>query len=67
MMEEPVGIQDVVIACAADDRFIRPLAVMLQSALNQMGPDRSPVVYILHDGIGEADQNRVVSRWERRA
>ena len=62
-----MGIQEVVIACAADDRFIRPLAVMLQSALNHMGPDRSPVVYILHDGIGEADQNRVVSRWGRHA
>lgn len=60
-------IQDVVIACAADTRFIRPLAAMLQSALVHMATDRSPVVYILHDGIEEADRDRVVSRWGRGA
>lgn len=60
-------VQDVVIACAADARFVRPLAVMLQSALVHVGLDRKPAVYILQDGIEKADQDRVVSRWGHRA
>lgn len=59
-------MSDVVIACAADERFIRPLAVMLRSVLVHVGPDRRPVVYILQDGIEEADRVRVVSGWEHR-
>jgi len=61
-----VAARDVVIACAADARFVRPLAVMLQSTLVHMEDDRTPVVYILHNGIDESDRVRVVSPWEHR-
>ncbi|MGH7543579.1 MAG: glycosyltransferase family 8 protein [Gemmatimonadota bacterium] len=61
-----MAIEDIVIACAADARFIRPLAVMLQSALVHVGPDRRPAVHILHEGIEEGDQARIVSRWGHR-
>lgn len=63
--ERPVAIEDIVIACAADTRFIRPLAVMLRSTLDHMAAGRNPVVYVLHDGIGEADRARVPSGWRR--
>ena len=57
--------QDLVIACAADARFIRPLAVMLRSTIEHTAADRSLVVYVLHDGIGEVDRARVRSGWGR--
>jgi lipopolysaccharide biosynthesis glycosyltransferase len=65
LKEGAVAIEEVVIACAADARFIRPLAVMLRSTIDHMAADRNAIVYVLQAGIGEADRARVVSGWRR--
>ena len=39
------------IACAADDRYVQHLAVMLQSVIANLDSDRSLAVHILHGGI----------------
>jgi len=46
------------IACAADDRFVRPLAVLLRS----LGKNHSSCplrIHVVADGIGEADRSRL--------
>jgi hypothetical protein len=65
LKEGGVAIEEIVIACAADARFIRPLTVMLRSTLDHLAADRTPVVFVLHDGIGDADRARVLSGWRR--
>jgi lipopolysaccharide biosynthesis glycosyltransferase len=52
---------EVVIACAADARFVRPLTVMLRSTVAHLARDRTPVVFVVSDGIGDADRTRVAS------
>jgi lipopolysaccharide biosynthesis glycosyltransferase len=42
-----------VIACAADDRYVQHLAVMLKSVIANLGSDRLLEVHILHGGINE--------------
>ena len=44
------------IACAADDRYVQHLAVMLQSVIANLGSDRLLEVHILHGGINERNR-----------
>lgn len=46
----------IVIACAADDRYVQHLAVMLQSVIANLGSDRLLAVHILHGGIEERNR-----------
>ena len=44
------------IACAADDRYVQHLAVMLQSVIANLDFDRLLAVHILHGGINERNR-----------
>ena len=46
----------IVIACAADQDYVRPLAVMLQSLLANLGTGRTARIHVLHGGIDDRDR-----------
>jgi lipopolysaccharide biosynthesis glycosyltransferase len=47
------------VVLAADDRYARPLAVVLRSLLENVGPARRPVVYVLSDGMTVDSKARI--------
>ncbi len=51
----------LVIACASDVRYALPLAVMLRSVLENLGPAHHVEVYAVDDGISPADKARVLA------
>jgi lipopolysaccharide biosynthesis glycosyltransferase len=53
----------IVIACASDDRYVRPLSAMLRSVIDNLGDGYAASVYVLQSGIGEADREAVTSGW----
>lgn len=53
----------VVVACASDAKYVRPLAAMLRSLVDNLGMGRALDVYILHSGIGESERRAVAHRW----
>ena len=57
------GADPVVIACAADQAYVRPLAAMLQSVMENLGAHRSADVYILYSGITHDERVLVTQRW----
>ena len=56
----PPARDPIVIACGCDARYVQPLAVMLQSALANLGPGRTAVVHVLDGGIGVQGRERLV-------
>jgi lipopolysaccharide biosynthesis glycosyltransferase len=56
-MSEP---SDIVLACAADDRFGMPLAVMLRSAIDNLGPGRRVRAMVIDGGIAPWTKRRVL-------
>ena len=57
--------QPLVIACGADDQYVQPLAVMLQSALTNLSSDRGVELYIIDGGIEPSHKRDLVSSWNR--
>ncbi|HUP19077.1 MAG TPA: glycosyltransferase family 8 protein [Gemmatimonadota bacterium] len=55
----------VVIACAADERYVMPLAVMLASLTARLEPSRPVSVYVLSRGIAEEDRRRLAGSLQR--
>ena len=53
----------LVVACAADERYVQPLAVMLHSLLANLAPSRHLVVYIVDGGIGASDKRDLTRTW----
>ena len=56
----------LVIACASDEHYIRPLAAMLRSAIDNVDQDRALEIYVLQSGIGPADRERIEQGWPAR-
>ncbi len=63
-MSLPDG-EPIVIACAADDRYVQPLAVMLQSVLTNMSSDRTITAYIIDGGIEPGHKQALAKSWHR--
>jgi lipopolysaccharide biosynthesis glycosyltransferase len=57
--------QPVVIACGADDQYVQPLAVMVQSVLTNLSADRSVTLYIIDGGIEPTHKQRLAIPWRR--
>ena len=53
----------IVIVSAADERYVRPLAVMLQSLRTNLSPGRTAALYIADGGISERDRERLAHPW----
>ena len=58
-MALPDNPDPVVIACAADDRYVQPLAVMLRSALANLSPVWTAAIYLLDGGIDPENRRRL--------
>lgn len=56
----------VVVACASDAKYVRPLAAMLRSLVDNIGTGRALDVYVLHSGIGERERGAVAHGWPAR-
>jgi lipopolysaccharide biosynthesis glycosyltransferase len=57
-------IEPVVIACAADGRYVMPLAVMIKSVLSNLHHDRKIWLYIMDGGINKNDKERLINSWD---
>jgi lipopolysaccharide biosynthesis glycosyltransferase len=53
----------VVIVCASDERYVRPLSAMLRSVIDNLGDGYAASVYVLQSGIGDADREAVTRGW----
>ena len=60
------SMNPVVIACASDEHYIRPLAAMLRSAIDNFGEDRSLEIYVLQSGITALERERIQHGWPAR-
>ena len=49
----------VVVACAVDERYVVPLAVMLASLTDRLGPARPALVYVLDSGVSAENRERL--------
>jgi lipopolysaccharide biosynthesis glycosyltransferase len=61
----PPHREPIVIACAADDRYVQPLTVMLQSLLTNLSSDRTIAVYIIDGGIEPAHKQALAKSCHR--
>lgn len=52
-----------VVAIAADDAFVMPLAVTIRSAIDTLRSDARLTVYVLDGGIGSANRRRLLRSW----
>lgn len=52
------------IACAADDRYVQHLAVMLRSVLANLSPDRTVAAYVVDGGMQEVHKRDLVRSWD---
>ena len=59
----PSDREPIVIACAADDRYVQPLAVMLQSVLTNLSSDRTITAYIIDGGIEPGHKQALTKSW----
>jgi lipopolysaccharide biosynthesis glycosyltransferase len=59
----PSAQGQVVVGCAADARYVIPLAAMLESVVSNLDPRRSLQVYVLDGGLSEADRRRLTDSW----
>jgi lipopolysaccharide biosynthesis glycosyltransferase len=55
----------IVVACAADRRYLMPLAVMLTSLVDCLDPRRALSAYVFDGGISAADRERLSASLER--
>jgi lipopolysaccharide biosynthesis glycosyltransferase len=53
----------IVIACAADEHYVMPLAAMIKSVLTNVQTSRRLSLYIVDGGIDENDKERLVKSW----
>jgi lipopolysaccharide biosynthesis glycosyltransferase len=53
------GGEPIVVACAADQGYVRPLAVMLTSLVERLDPGREVCAYVFDGGIPPADRERL--------
>jgi lipopolysaccharide biosynthesis glycosyltransferase len=53
----------VVIVCASDDRYVRPLSAMLRSVIDNLGDGCAASVYVLQAGIEESQREAVTRGW----
>ena len=60
----PSDPRAIVVACAADERYVQPLAVMLQSALGNLAPTRRLVVFIVDGGIADRSRRALAGSWD---
>ncbi len=51
--------RDIVLACAADDRFGMPLAVLLRSAIDHLADDRRLRAFVIDGGIAPWTKRRI--------
>jgi lipopolysaccharide biosynthesis glycosyltransferase len=51
--------EPVVITCATDAHYVEPLAVMLQSVLTNLNPDRTAVIYVLDGGVEKSQKAKL--------
>jgi len=54
---------EIHVAAASDRRFAMPLAVMVKSMLESLGPNRTIRLHVLDCGISPADQARLLESW----
>lgn len=54
----------IVVACAADDAYIKPLATMVQSVLSNLAPGRTVHLYVLEAGISASTRSLLTRAWE---
>ena len=53
------GKDPIVVACAADEHYVMPLAVMLTSLVNRLDPRRAISIHVIDGGIPPADRERL--------
>jgi lipopolysaccharide biosynthesis glycosyltransferase len=58
-------METVVIACASDRTYARPLAAMLRSVADNLGPNRRADVYVLQSGIDDHAADAITSGFSR--
>jgi lipopolysaccharide biosynthesis glycosyltransferase len=56
-----VGIEPLIIACAADRQYALPLAVMLRSTATNLAAQRAMKVYVVDGGLGAEAKTRIVA------
>jgi lipopolysaccharide biosynthesis glycosyltransferase len=54
----------IVVACAADDRYAAPLAVMVRSLLDNLGPGRRAILHVLDGGIAPENRRKAMASWD---
>ncbi len=60
------GGEQVVITCALDRRYVRPLAAMLRSVADNLESGRAAKVYIIHSDVPEDERAEVMKGWPER-
>jgi lipopolysaccharide biosynthesis glycosyltransferase len=55
--------EPVVIACATDAHYLKPLAVMLRSVLTNLSPDRTAEIYVMDGGLDARSREKVTRGW----
>lgn len=53
------GKEPILVACAADEHYVMPLAVMLTSMVERLEPRRAISVHVIDGGIQPADRRRL--------
>ena len=51
----------IIVACAADDRYAMPMAVMLRSVIENISDDRQIYIYAIDAGIAELNKKKIAS------
>ena len=62
---DPVSIEPLVIACAADRQYAMPLAVMLRSTVANLDPQRELNIYIVDGGLDREMRARICASLPR--
>jgi lipopolysaccharide biosynthesis glycosyltransferase len=61
--DAPRAADPVVVACASDQHYIRPLAAMLRSVVDNFSGGRPLEFFIIQSGISQSDRERIVAGW----
>jgi lipopolysaccharide biosynthesis glycosyltransferase len=56
--------REIVVVCAADQRYVQPLAVMLHSALANLDPSRRLLAYVVDGGLGTSGRRDLTKAWD---
>lgn len=56
----------IIIACAADDRYAMPMAVMLRSVIENISDNQQVCIYAVDAGITESNKQKIASSLENR-